>query len=118
MKIMIVFIGVLFSSTLLFMDEFAQGTASSTSLGIISGKYRPQVNLSLLPLHSLNMSMGQQLKSRLVTANKVQLDSSQKLSTTLNVYGTVTNPQGGKVAEAEVDGKPVPIPLIADTRYV
>ena len=70
---MIVFIGVLFSSTLLFMDAFAQGTASSTSLGIISGKYRPQVNLSLLPLHSLNMSMGQQLKkSGLVTANKVQ----------------------------------------------
>jgi len=74
MKIMIVFIGVLLSSTLFFMDAFAQGTASSTSLDIISCKYRPQANLSLLSLqYSLNMSMGQQLKkSGLVTANKVQ----------------------------------------------
>src|SRR2546428_928426 len=71
---------------------------SSTSSAIINSKYQPQVNLSLLPSqNSLNMSMGQQPSAGLVTTSKAQLGVSQKRPTQVNVYGTVSNSQGGKV---------------------
>jgi len=71
---------------------------SSISSDIINGKYQPQVNLSLLPAqNSLNMSMDQQPAAGLVTASKAQLGVSQKRPTQINVYGTVSNSQGGKV---------------------